>query len=80
MVCPASYHLILVCLRLEQLLRIYAVLNELCDALYCSVAVSSVSHAEPLRSSVENFASSSAVVDELVDHERDVELDRKSVV
>ena len=59
---------------LEQRRGIDTVINELFDALNGAGTVGSVGDAEPLGGGVEDFAGSSAVVDELIHHEGDKEL------
>ena len=63
--------------HLEKFVGIDAIVDELLDAVDCSLAVSSIGYSEPLAGGVEDLTGGSTLSNELVDHQGDKELGQR---
>ena len=70
----SSFSFIFYPIRSEQLVGIDPLIDKLLDAVDGGLTVGSIGDTEPLGGGVKHFAGGRAVVDELVDHQRDEEL------
>ena len=64
-------------IHLKEFIRIHALVDELLDAGDSGVTIGCVGNTKPFRRGVEHLDGSCAIVDELVDHQRDEELGLK---